>query len=275
MDIKASTTPVVIKGYDFTGIQLTHQSGGAADITITDCLFDSGGVHINLAWGGATKLTLTYNHFKNSQNTEGVVNWAPTGTNPVATYLFNWFDNCPGDGPNAKRGSMIDFRYNLMVNQGSGNQPHSDQFTLAEGAITFQHCTFDYNTNIVNSVFAPATGSQGFTLQGNSHYAAFLTNGGSVSNNTWINTSTSTDHSAGIIFGVWLDCSTCATGKTWVVANNYVDDIGFRRMGYANYEWLRVSQTGIGPQHGTVNAHDNLDLRDGTKPARFNKLFQG
>jgi len=266
----------VIDGYDFTGVQLVSASGASNNITFRNCLFDNGSVHLNFAWGNSKNLTVEYCEFRNSNNNEGVINWYPRDGTGTCIIQYCYFNKCPGDGPNAKHGGTVIFRYNVMYNQACGPLAHLDQYTLAEGAITFQPCQFDYNLNLVDKfVFQPGTGTQGFTLQGNSHYAAFLTNGGSISNNVWINTSTSTDNSAGVIYGMWLDCSTTKTGTTWNIKNNYVDDIGIRRMGYANYVWLRVSQVGLGPQHGTVVASGNIDLLDGTAAARLNRTVQG
>lgn len=268
---------LVVDGWDFTGFEvLVGYSVDTYNVVFTNNIFDGGGqCCVNSNWGHVTNMTFKYNEFRNSATTVGVISWNPDNMTSKLTCQYNFFSRCAGDGINCHRGGSIDMRYNVYHQQGCGTQPHSDQFTLDEGdGLVFGPVTWDYNLMLIDryawAILADGTptGTQGVTLNGNSHYSSWRSSGGSVSNNTWIDTSTGPS-ACGCLYGMWIDPTTTFTGNTWTVANNFVDDIGILRMHSAAMRWLRVSGN-LGNQLGKVRAINNIDLRTGVAELRLN-----
>jgi len=285
---------VVIDGYHFHNVSIRDDGANCNSLTFRNCFFewdprfDNGNgtsIGMQIVIGRIPHLTVEHCEFGHMVNAEGTIDYA-SGENATApayngsfTMRWNFFNNCPGDGLNQKSGGDSDIRYNVFLNQGGGGeQGHSDQLTLEQGAGRhFRNTLISFNTVFDDSFFACGNGGQGFTLQGNDHCdARIICDGGSVDHNTWVNVTTGCpgDVLAGVFYGPCVDISDVSNGKQWRIENNYVDDIGFTRVGTTNLEWLRVQNFFATPLGGTCFSGNNIDLRTNTTPPRNNRGLQ-
>ena len=84
--------------------------------------------------------------------------------------------------------TTYDVRYNVLKDAGQQTSGHPDWFqTFANNH--YNNITINYNT-VVQTSYPAGGGSQGFTLDGNANAPLATFDGGSVSNNTIIVTST-------------------------------------------------------------------------------------
>src|SRR6185312_15206379 len=118
----------------------------------------------------------------------------------------------------------------------------------------YNNITIDYNT-VIQTGYPPGGGSQGFTLDGNANAPLATFDGGSVSNNTIIVTSTPIGAT-----GYAMRFSTDLINGTFTVANNYIDASGLSNGGI-NYD-IRQSIAG-GPYHGTIKSFGDVNMVTG------------
>src|SRR6185312_8286529 len=118
----------------------------------------------------------------------------------------------------------------------------------------YNNITIDYNT-VIQTGYPPGGGSQGFTLDGNANAPLATFDGGSVSNNTIIVTSTPVGAT-----GYAMRFSTDLINGTFTVANNYIDASGLSNGGI-NYD-IRQSIAG-GPYHGTIKSFGDVNMVTG------------
>ena len=149
--------------------------------------------------------------------------------------------------------TTYDVRYNVLKNAGQQTSGHPDWFqTFANNH--YNNITIDYNT-VIQTGYPPGGGSQGFTLDGNANAPLATFDGGSVSNNTIIVTSTPVGAT-----GYAMRFSTDLINGTFTVANNYIDASGLSNGGI-NYD-IRQSIAG-GPYHGTIKSFGDVNMVTG------------
>src|ERR1044072_4816500 len=120
--------------------------------------------------------------------------------------------------------TTYDVRYNVMKNAGQKTSAYPDWFqTFANNHDN--DITLEYNP-VVQTSYPANGGSQGFTLDGNTNAPLATFDGGSVSNNTVIVTSTPIG-ATGYIFRFAPDL----INGTFTVANNYIDPSGLSNGG--------------------------------------------
>jgi hypothetical protein len=150
--------------------------------------------------------------------------------------------------------TTYDVRYNVLKDAGQQTSGHPDWFqTFANNH--YNNITINYNT-VVQTSYPAGGGSQGFTLDGNANAPLATFDGGSVSNNTIIVTSTPVGAT-----GYAFRFSTDLINGKFTVANNYIDPTGLSNGGI-NYD-IRQSIAG-GPYHGTIESFGDVNMVKGT-----------
>ena len=143
-----------------------------------------------------------------------------------------------------------------------------------DGALTFESFTIDYNFFLSDGFISAGHGTQGQSFDGNYHNTSFLIKGNSSwSKNVYINRTTGADNSCVVTFGLRIETTLSATGTTWTVADNYIDDTGGKSP--RGFGWMFVRNTNYGPNKGRAVLSGNVDLNTGTKPANWNLSIGG
>lgn len=269
---------VIIDGYDFSlggGWQVYVTTGNDPIIRNNNFKIGTNGQDPIVLLGAANDPSFgrggsIINNTIDGNNTpaafNGLVFLSRGGTGVVQ---YNWIKNSVSDFINLGADTLasgkvttFDIRYNLLDQGGTRTDLgyHADwQQTFANNH--YNSITWNYNTVVQTITFPGGGGTQGTDFQGNCNAPLARFDGGTVSNNSVVLTSTP----LGAVNFVFAYAPDVLSG-TLSFTNNFVDSTSLTQ---PSWQTFRQDDCG-GTQHGTVTLSGNTNLKDGTQPSGWN-----